>query len=123
MSNFAKITPEYDMYEAYSVSSNDSDGCLHEPILRPSEIVSQSKDRDYDSDSSDDYNEYHIIVNVKKNPSVIKSQLRLFKNRVSYLPKKIKGTFINEKQSNRLKKIFGGISLITGCIGLIFVLT
>ena len=96
MSNLAKISPEYDMYEAYSISSNDSEGQLHEPILRPSEIV-DTNNKNYDSDSSDD--EYNIIMsNVKKPPSVIKKSLRSFRLRANSLPTKIRDSLVGENK-------------------------
>ena len=115
MSNLAKIVPEYDMYDAYSISSNDSEGNLHEPILRPSQIISihsESK-HEYDSDSSD---EYDIIVgNVKKMPYVIQKSLESLRLRDNSMPSSLHNSLIGEKKKTNMKKIVACVTtFITG---------
>ena len=121
MSNLAKISPEYDMYEAYSISSHDSEGQLHEPILRPSQIVDMDN-KNYDSDSSDD--DYNIIMsNVKKSPSVIDKSLKIFILRANSLPTKVRDSLVGENKKNNFKKIVAGVSTFITGITLLFVFT
>lgn len=104
-SNLSKISPEYNMYDAYSVSDDDSTSSYNEPVLRPSHIITAEKDKNYDSDSSDDYNENNIIMNNKRKKSFIRNSLKSFKVRTSYLPSKIRDTFIINNKKNNCKKI------------------
>ena len=121
MSNLAKISPEYDMYEAYSISSHDSEGQLHEPILRPSQIVDMDN-QNYDSDSSDDDNNI-IMSNVRKSPSVIDKSLRMFRLRANSLPTKVRDSLIGENKKSNFKKIIAGVSTFITGITLLFVFT
>ena len=119
MSNLAKIVPEYDMYDAYSISSN-SEGNLHEPILRPSQIISihdESK-HEYDSDSSDEYD--IIMSNVKKPPNVIQKSLRSLRLRVDSMPSSLRNSLMGEKKKTNMKKIVACVTTFVTGVTLLF---
>jgi len=124
MTNLAKIAPEYDMYEAYSISSNDSEGNLHEPILKPSQILSLHSESklEYDSDSSDDYNHHNVIVNVNKNSSDIRNSLRNFRSRLHSMSSNVRNSLSRDKKKTNLKKIFACVTTFVTGVTLLFAL-
>ena len=116
-----RFLPNMICTQAYSISSHDSEGQLHEPILRPSQIVDMDN-QNYDSDSSDD--DYNIIMsNVRKSPSVIDKSLKMFRLRANSLPTKVRDSLVGENKKSNFKKIIAGVSTFITGITLLFVFT